>query len=478
MFSLLYFCSFYVFLAYIVLNLLVAIIIESFSLCKFFLKTITLKLKLELKLILFLVYSNEEDALLSYADIRNFQNTWNLVDTQQRGMIPVKRVPFLIRLLKGRLEVDLDKDKLLFKHMVHEMERLHNGEDVSFHDVLNMLSYRSVDIRKSLQLEELIAREELEFLIVEEVAKKTIRSWLDKCLRRIKQQKQSQSLINSLRQTNEPFFANLNLRIASSSSPSAPSQEQNNVQSNDGTEDDNQQSAKRNNRRRSSVLSNLSEQTSGDQLTIETKVDDKRTGSSFIQSPSKLEKVEESSAGEKSESEKTVVQSSETVGTDEQLSTQTGGTVGSKWKKKQSIRSESLTTTSHVSQTSPTSAATTPSNTGSKMYLMTPGSIDKKEGTLSHKTTKLTGLSTPIRGLSEIQDDQEQDADPGWLSYTSNLNLKKSDTSLSTAITGQQFTLSSSLSSRNLQHIATIVNEIHNWWQEELELNDFKDKDS
>jgi hypothetical protein len=74
-------------------------------------------------------------------------------------MIPVKRVRFLIRLLKGRLEVDLEKDRLLFKHMVHEMERLHNGEDVTFHDVLNMLSYRSVDIRKSLQLEELMARE-------------------------------------------------------------------------------------------------------------------------------------------------------------------------------------------------------------------------------------------------------------------------------------------------------------------------------
>lgn len=31
-----------------------------------------------------LFYSNEEDALLSYADIRNFQNTWNMVDIQQR----------------------------------------------------------------------------------------------------------------------------------------------------------------------------------------------------------------------------------------------------------------------------------------------------------------------------------------------------------------------------------------------------------
>jgi hypothetical protein len=54
----------------------------------------------------------------------------------------------------------------------------------------------------------------LEFLIIEEVAKKTIRSWLDKCLRRIKQQKQSQSLIHSLRQTNESFFANLSAGLS------------------------------------------------------------------------------------------------------------------------------------------------------------------------------------------------------------------------------------------------------------------------
>jgi len=48
-----------------------------------------------------------------------------------------------------------------------------------------MLAYRSVDIRKSLQLEELLAREELEFTIEEEVAKQTIRNWLDKCLKRV-----------------------------------------------------------------------------------------------------------------------------------------------------------------------------------------------------------------------------------------------------------------------------------------------------
>lgn len=49
-----------------------------------------------------------------------------------------------------------------------------------------MLSYRSVDIRKSLQFEELLAREELEYQIEEEVAKQTIRSWLDSCIRKMR----------------------------------------------------------------------------------------------------------------------------------------------------------------------------------------------------------------------------------------------------------------------------------------------------
>jgi hypothetical protein len=43
-----------------------------------------------------------------------------------------------------------------------------------------------VDIRKSLQLEELLAREELEYIIEEEVAKQTIRSWLENCMKKIR----------------------------------------------------------------------------------------------------------------------------------------------------------------------------------------------------------------------------------------------------------------------------------------------------
>ena len=63
-----------------------------------------------------------------------------------QGVIPTFRVKFLLRLLRGRLEVDLDKDKLLFKHMCYEMERLHNGGDVTFHDVLR---YRGSQLRIS-----------------------------------------------------------------------------------------------------------------------------------------------------------------------------------------------------------------------------------------------------------------------------------------------------------------------------------------
>ncbi|CAG0900970.1 unnamed protein product [Cyprideis torosa] len=185
--TLAFFCSFYVMITYIVLNLLVAIIMENFS----------------------LFYSSEEDALLSYADIRNFQNTWNQVDTQQRGMISIDQVSKLLLNLKGRLEVDFSKDRLLFKHMCYEMERLRNGDDVTFHDVLSMLSYRSVDIRKSLQLEELMAREELEYIIEEEVAKQTIRNWLQRCLRRIRMKEQGQSLMANLRETNESQFQSI-----------------------------------------------------------------------------------------------------------------------------------------------------------------------------------------------------------------------------------------------------------------------------
>ena len=52
--------------------------------------------------------------------------------------------------------------------------------------VCRMLSYRSVDIRKSLQLEEFLVREELEMTIAEDVAKKLISDWLTRCVKRMR----------------------------------------------------------------------------------------------------------------------------------------------------------------------------------------------------------------------------------------------------------------------------------------------------
>lgn len=82
-------------------------------------------------------------------------------------------------------------------------EKKEHNENVSC--LCSMLAYRSVDIRKSLQFEELLAREELEYMIEEEVAKLTIRNWLNKCLKRIKAVDQS-NVIKSLQRSNELAF--------------------------------------------------------------------------------------------------------------------------------------------------------------------------------------------------------------------------------------------------------------------------------
>ena len=53
-----------------------------------------------------------------------------------QGIISLRRARFLLRLLRDRLEVDLQGNQLLFKHMCYELEKLRNGDDVTFHDVL------------------------------------------------------------------------------------------------------------------------------------------------------------------------------------------------------------------------------------------------------------------------------------------------------------------------------------------------------
>ncbi|KAL3309393.1 hypothetical protein Ciccas_012061 [Cichlidogyrus casuarinus] len=168
--ALIFFCSFYVIITYIMLNVLVAIIMENFS----------------------LFYSNDEDAIMSYSDIRNFQLAWNIIDVNRKGLVKAQYVRFLLPLIpRERVGFDLSKkkDQQLFKEMCYEVETLRGGKDkeISFHDVLMVLAYRTVDITKTLQLEELIAREELEYAIEEEVARQTIATWIERCIYRKKQ---------------------------------------------------------------------------------------------------------------------------------------------------------------------------------------------------------------------------------------------------------------------------------------------------
>lgn len=66
-----------------------------------------------------LFYSNEEDALLSYADIRNFQHSWNIVDDTQAGVIQVYKVSLVILntascILNLLYEVDTLKKKKVY----------------------------------------------------------------------------------------------------------------------------------------------------------------------------------------------------------------------------------------------------------------------------------------------------------------------------------------------------------------------------
>ena len=71
-----------------------------------------------------------------------------------------------------------------------------------------MLSYRSVDIRKSLQLEELLQREELEYIIEEEVAKQTIKTWLEYCLRKIRAPHKDSIVVSQMLR---PSFGNVHV---------------------------------------------------------------------------------------------------------------------------------------------------------------------------------------------------------------------------------------------------------------------------
>ncbi|XP_020895810.1 sodium leak channel non-selective protein [Exaiptasia diaphana] len=186
--AIVFFISFYVIVTFILLNVFVAVIIENFS----------------------LFYASDEDSYLSNTDLRDFQMAWNLVDKGRRGIMSVPQARLFLRVyiffkqnnyLKGRLGVD-DRSTS-FRHMCCEIEKLRNGGDVSFHDVLGVIAYRTVDISHCLQINELLEREELEYTIDQEVAIQTIRDWFIKLRMKREREKQKKERASPLVSSNE-----------------------------------------------------------------------------------------------------------------------------------------------------------------------------------------------------------------------------------------------------------------------------------
>ena len=155
-----FFFSYYVIVTYIFWNLFIAVVIENFSLFS----------------------STDEDMLMSNSDIKVFQEVWNIIDTDHTGKLTAHKAKRVLRLSIAKLKFNVTADRFLLKRMCAEVDRISNGKDVSFHDLLLVLAYNDsrFKISRNLQLEERLAREDQVRAITEEVAAQTIRVW---CLR-------------------------------------------------------------------------------------------------------------------------------------------------------------------------------------------------------------------------------------------------------------------------------------------------------
>ena len=172
-FALIYFHSYYLIISYIFLNLFIAVVIENFS----------------------IFYSTDDDPIMSQQDIQCFQETWNLCDEEKSGSMTLVRARVVLRLLRGGLAMDKLKigRPLIFRRMVAELEKVKKQKKVTFHNLLFVIAFNKIDISSSLQLDERLAREELEMAILEEVATETIREWITMIAAKLRDSKKPKS---------------------------------------------------------------------------------------------------------------------------------------------------------------------------------------------------------------------------------------------------------------------------------------------
>lgn len=184
--ALIYFHSYYLIVSYIFLNLFIAVVIENFS----------------------IFYSTDDDPIMSQQDIQCFQETWNQCDEDKSGFMSLARAKVVLRLLQGGLSLEnLKKNKpLLFKRMCAELEKPKTAKNITFHNLLFVLAYNKIDIAKSLQLDERLQREELEYVILEEVATETIRNWVTHMVERSRREKKPKSKLERKLSGIIPFF--------------------------------------------------------------------------------------------------------------------------------------------------------------------------------------------------------------------------------------------------------------------------------
>ena len=165
-----FFHSYFIIITYILLNLFIAVVIENFS----------------------IFYSTDDYPIMSQQDIAQFQDKWNMVDTNKSGAITLDEAREVLEKLTGEISINYlkRKQRLYFKRVMAELERIDAaGNDITFHSLLFAIAYKKIDIETNLQLEERLERTELEYAILEEVATQTVRDWIAKIWKRRKEMK-------------------------------------------------------------------------------------------------------------------------------------------------------------------------------------------------------------------------------------------------------------------------------------------------
>ena len=181
-----FFFSYYVIVTYIFLNLFIAVVIENFSLFS----------------------STDDDMFMSDSDIKVFQEVWNIIDKDHSGKLRASLAKRVLGLSIAKLKFNISADRFLYKRMCAEVDRISNGKEVSFHDLLLVLAYNDsrVKISRNLQLAERLAREDQVRAITEEVAAQTIRVWCLRMWRGKSQNRTNRANMLSSKQSGEKLF--------------------------------------------------------------------------------------------------------------------------------------------------------------------------------------------------------------------------------------------------------------------------------